>query len=244
MTEGSVSFSLKELMRLEEERVAAVREEARLREEEAARHARAAREEAEERARAAEARREEEARRAREEEARLEGMRGAALERDRLAAADAALVAEMQRLRRHELDLERLKEGGGARAAWSVGGVSLALLAACIASYAFALKPRADARLEQASAAAVASADAMRLAQWRLDELALRVDGLGAQLRASEERARKLADDLTAARAELERRGVHVVPPRGTHPPPAPTPVRDGLLHGPCNEHDPICAGK
>ncbi len=247
--EGSVSFSLNELMRLEEERVLHEREDARLRREAAQRSAeeaeRTARAEADARARSEHLRRAEEERCAREEEARLEGIRRAVLLRERLVAEQGARDAEVLRLRQHELELVRLKQNGTRRmalcAGWAVAAMCFVSLVACVAIYTTHLKPAAERRLAQASAESALGNESIENAQRHLDQLRQRVGGLSQQLKTAEERATILEKQLRDLRAEHSRRN-------GTHPPPLlPTPThvpKTGLIDGACRHPgDPLCAG-
>jgi colicin import membrane protein len=252
MTEGSVSFSLKELMRLEEERVALAREEARALEEEKRKRAEEeafrAREVEEERLRLEDERRREEERRAREEKARLEGIERAIVERERTTVERAAHAAEMDRLRRHEIELVRLREGAvhplGARTAWSASGALVMMLGACLVTYFAGVRPDNDRRLADARGEATERAAAVEAAQKRLDELGTRVQGLEGRLHDADLRAQDLERQLKDARdasKSAPARGRSAGPATGHG---AKTDTPKGLLGGNCNPIDPLCSGK
>ncbi len=248
-SEGSVSFSLKELTRLEDERVAFERDEARRRREElernAADQAKRAQEAVDARARAEDERRKELERHAREEDARLEGQKRAFVERERLAAEQRARDGEVARLHTHELELTRLRtQGGGARIAWSVAVASLVCLVAGAIAYAAVLRPDADRQLAQARADVVRSGELVKEAERQVSDLGKRVDGLAGQLQASEEHARDLERQLDDAKKKVGDRRAGVAPPPTPRPPPIPT-RPTGLIDGPCKyPGDPLCAGK
>jgi hypothetical protein len=155
--ESSFLFSLNELARMEEERVAREAADERARRDAALR----AREEAEARARAereAEERAREEARelaalRAREEAARFEAGKVAAAEEARARVAEGARAAELERRRAHAVELARVsgaEDLGKLRrrvAALAIGfGVTVAGMTTV---YVAALAPRAEARAER-----------------------------------------------------------------------------------------------
>jgi len=250
-SEGSVSFSLKELSRLEDERVALEREDARKRREELERAAAAEAQRIEaaaaERAHQEEERLREHERRMQEEAARLDGMKRAVVERERIAAEQAARESEVARLRAHELELARLRrEGGGtSKAAWSVAAASVLALVLGVVAYAAVLRPDADRQLAAARAEAAAQGDLVGQTQRQLAELGTRVDGLGAQLKTEVERAHDLEEQLADAQRKLGDRRVGATPSPIPHRT-APIPTRStGLIDGPCkNPGDPLCAGK
>jgi hypothetical protein len=250
-SEGSVSFSLKELMRLEEERIALARDEARAEEEERKKRAEEeafrARELEEERNRAEEDRRQEEARRDREEAARLEGMQRAIVERERVAVQEAAHAAEMDRLRKHELELVRLRgERGtsvlGARTAWSVAAALAVALGACMVTYFAQMKPEADRHLADARLEASAQSDAIGKAQRQLDELGQRVQTLDGKLHDADARAQDLERQLKDARDAAPKGGPRAT--AGFHPRGTKDELPKGLLGGACKTGDPLCAGR
>src|SRR5687767_6964858 len=101
-SEGSVQFSLTELMKLEDERIAAEEAASLERQKEAERRAKTALAEAEKKRVAEE---EERARRLREEEARREAIKLAAIEQARLEVEANARALEREREHRRELEL-------------------------------------------------------------------------------------------------------------------------------------------
>lgn len=208
-TEESVSFSLKELARLEQERE---REEhaARRRQDDEARAARdaaerRAAEEAAARSRAEDDRRRAEERRVREDEVRLAAIRDGALEQAKLLAASEVRIGEAARQREHELTFERLRREAGVRGlrrGTIVAGIfSAALLAATAGAYFGWLRP-AVAHTEAVAAGAAADRDTLRRA---LDERAIaqkaELDGLAEQLAAARAENAGLKEQLAAARA-------------------------------------------
>jgi len=242
---SSVVFSLKELARMEEERVRA-HAEAEARERESRDRAeRDARERArcEEQARAqaeTEARREVE-RRAREEAARLEAARQAALGAARAEVDARARAQERERERLHELEVARARalerRSGGARVAATLVGAAVA------AGVALALHYGVVVPGEEAAAARSAG------------ELAARdvaIADLRARLDASEARASALDDELAAARADAARPPRSLDDPdarlphrRGAHAPASPAHRTDDKLDGftscPPGSQDPLC---
>jgi colicin import membrane protein len=250
-SEGSVSFSLKELMRLEDERVASVREDARKRREELERaadeEARRIEAAAQARARQEEERLREHERTMQEEAARLDGMKRAIVERERVAAEQAAREAEVARLRAHELELARLRREGGStsKAAWSVAAASVVALTLGVIAYAAVLRPDADRRLAAARADAAAQGEIVGQTQKQLAELGKRVEALGAQLRTEGDRAHDLELQLADAQRKLADRRVGGPSSQPLHPvapvPPRNTPFLDGTCKNP---GDPLCLGK
>ncbi len=251
-SDGSVTFSLKELMRLEDERVASEREEQRRREEARARdegdRARRAEDEARAARQAEQARWRDEEQRAREEAARLDGMQRAIVERERLVAQHAARDAEVARLRAHELELARMKhvKVGAAGVPWAAAATSSLALIAAIALHYAVLSPAADHRVEEARADARRSTAVIAAAQTRVAELGQRVGALDEELRKANDRADKLQKDLDDARKKAEGRGAAF--PSGAGPKVVTENTgaqkkRDlGFGHGgPCAKGDPLC---
>lgn len=194
----SVQFSLKELLKLEDERL---EEQARVDE---AREAAAAREREElERRRRAEAdaasradaeTRERERRTELEELARREAMQKAIVEQSRLEVEVRARAEERERERRHEVEIERLRSEGKKGAsmgplasAAAMGGAIMLVVA--LASHFGVTKPAADRRVAELE-------QGLGLAEARALELARRIDE---QRDAIGERDRRLAE----ARAEI-----------------------------------------
>lgn len=248
MTDGSqprrdesVTFSLRELMKLEEDRVdrerrareEAQRAEARAREEAERRAA----EERDARERAEAEAREAERRRALDELARREAMHKAVVEQARIEVEARTRAEEAERERRHELELARVRTASRSP---SVGTAVLAALgaaaitmAACLALYLGALRPDADRRIAALEAAAL---------EGRARE---------ADLSARLEDARRATSD---AQRELEQ-AKRELANRSAPPPPAPSTGRHGAGQGPrhptqaaprrtgtpCLPRDPMC---
>jgi colicin import membrane protein len=241
----SVSFSLKQLMSLEDERIRQERDAAEARE----RAARVAREEAGRRERAElqarEQAAEEERERARfrtmEEEARLEAMQRAAVEQARITVEARARAEESERERRHEIELQRMRNesvkprGPGMLVASALGGAALAFAVGLVLHLAV-WKAGADARVAQLDrAVAAAEAHAEELGR-RVEEQKVRIADLDSSL-AEARRAQ--------AQAQIER----ARPPKQPTPPgskagvvapsrPKPVDPNDGP---PCPKFDPIC---
>ncbi len=154
----SVSFSLKELMKLEDERIDQEKQSREARE----RSAKLAREEAEQREKAALAAREkaeaderERVRlREREEEARLEAMQRATIEQTRITVEARTRAEESERERSHERELQRMrieahkKPELGALIGSGLAGIAVALAAFMVFFFA-AAKPASDRRIAE-----------------------------------------------------------------------------------------------
>jgi len=243
---SSVVFSLKELARMEEERVRANAEasqrERELRER-ARREAEAralAEEQAREEAQAA-ARREVE-RQAREEAARIEAIHRAAIEAARAAEEAKARAAAAEAERRHELELERVRasaRGGGGR------GTAVAALFGAVVATGIALAlhlgvvvPRQHAR-EASQNAEIASRDAA------LGDLRAQADAADRRTRALEADMASLRGDNDRLRAELAAATQAGTPPRhgpGTFSPRHPKELTpDGFTSCPPGSKDPLC---
>ncbi len=242
--EGSVGFSLKELARLEEERVRELREaEARSREaEETARAQAEAVRLAHEREEAlrADAERRAAERRAREEEESAEAARLATMEAARREVDVRATQAEHDRRRRHELEIAR---AGGldarrrlVRTLWAEALVSLAVLSACVAVYYGKLAPAAQARIARLSSDLAAR-------EGSLEELRARARGKDealASLRADLVRAQARIDELTIRLAQPTR-GPGSTPHSAGPNHPTSTPLPGLLVHCDPGSHDPLC---
>ncbi|MDB5216675.1 MAG: type 3 domain protein precursor [Myxococcaceae bacterium] len=244
----SVNFSLKELMKLEDERITQERQ-AREARELAAKNAReeAERREREELAakdRAAADERERARFREMEEEARREAMQRAAVEQARITVEARTRAEESDRERRHEIELQRLraetvkKPGPGGYVASALGGAAVAL-ALCLVMHFAVSKPASDRRIAELDRAVAG-------AEGREGELGRRVD---------EQKLRigQLEKSLSDMQDELSKR-----PPLAVVTPKAPAgPV--GPKHGgsgagsdsskgkgpndgpPCPKFDPLC---
>lgn len=249
-SEGSVSFSLKELMRLEDERVAFEKSEAKRRaderEREAAEAARRADEAVKARAREEDEARHREEERMRAEAARLEGMQRAIVERERVSASARAREDEMGRLRAHEIELARIQREarGSGKAAWIVAALASAALLSSVVAYATVLAPRAEVRVSEAHAETRTQAEAVARANDRLADLDRRVDGLSSQLKESEDRARDLERQLEEAKKSAGGKPF-ATPSSAAHRPATVQTRPTGLIDGPCkNPRDPLCAGQ
>jgi hypothetical protein len=240
----SVSFSLKELMKLEDERVGQEREVRAARE----RAANDAREETARRARAelearerAEADERERARfREMEEEARREAMQRAAVEQARITVEARTRAEEAERERSHERELLRMraetakKPGPGGFIGGGLGGAAIAIAAALVLHFAV-WRPGADTRLAALDSAAAA-------ADGRAGELGRRVEEQKERIAQLEKSLRETQAELAvrAAPAPKAPTGPSSVPRSGTAPSrPKPPNVNDGP---PClNKFDPLC---
>jgi colicin import membrane protein len=245
----SVNFSLKELMKLEDERISQERQAREARD----LAAKVARDEAERREREELAAREraddEERERARfremEEEARREAMQRAAVEQARITVEARTRAEESDRERRHEIELQRMraetvkKPGPGGYIASSLGGAAVAL-AVCLVMYFGVSKPTSDKRIAELDRAVAG-------AEGRESELGRRVD---------EQKARigQLEKSLTDMQEELGKRPVVAATPPRTPAGPAPGPKRGGPGSSsdsskgkgandgpPCPKFDPLC---
>jgi colicin import membrane protein len=247
----SVSFSLKELMKLEDERITQERQ-AREAHQLAAKAARdeAERREREELAakdRAAEEERERARFREMEEEARREAIQRAAVEQARITVEARTRAEESDRERRHEIELQRLrvktveKPGPGGYVASALGGAA-ATLALCLVMHFAIWRPGSDRRIAELDRA-VAGADG------REAELGRRVDEQKMRIGQLEKSIEGMQDELT------KRGPAPAVPPKaasgaggatgqkrvgtGTGVDPA---KGKGVNEGPpCIKGDPLC---
>lgn len=238
----SVQFSLKELMKLEDERIGEekkareAREAAELRaKEETARREReelAAREKAEADAR-------ERARREMvEEEARREAMSRAAVEQARIAVEARTRAEEADRERRHEIELVRVRAEAQKKApiggfiGSGLAGAGLVLLGAIVVHFA-SVKPANDRRIaELAQNVAVAEA--------RADQLSRQVNKQAEDLASMKKELDAAKVQLASASAPPAKTGTSTGPrpPTGTATPVKPKPADEK----PClDEHDPLC---
>ena len=242
----SVNFSLKELMKLEDERISQERD-ARDARELAAQRARedaARRERAELEARESAAAEERERARFREmeEEARRDAIQRATVEQARITVEARTRAEESDRERRHELELQRMrsevvhKPGPGAAIASALGGAA-GCLAICLVLHFGVSKPATDLRIAELDRA-VAAADG------QANGLSRRVEEQSARIKKLEESLRDREDELAKARTALAAK-------------PAPAPVGmpstlrgggavvtgKGLNDGPpcTNKFDPLC---
>jgi colicin import membrane protein len=240
----SVNFSLKELMKLEDERISQERDarEARELAAQAAREDASRRERAELEAqeRAAADERERARFREMEEEARREAIQRAAVEQARITVEARTRAEESDRERRHELELQRMrsevvrKPGPGAYIASALGGAAGCLAIGLVLHFAVS-KPAADLRIAELDRA-VAAADG------QANGLSRRVEEQSARIKKLEESLRDKEDDLAKARSALAAKPPPVTPPvtgRGGGGPVKGKGINDGP---PCaNKFDPLC---
>ena len=235
----SVAFSLKELMKLEDERVDEERA-ALLAAERRAASERAARDEAERQARIiAEEERARSLAKEREEEARLEAMQRATVEQARITVEARTRADESERERAHERELTRMRleatkrPGPALYIGSAMGGAGLALAAFLVFFFAIA-KPDSDRRIRELQGSVDAERD--------------RAAGLDVRLGSESAKLQITQRELEAARRQLA--AVPVAPAVATAPKP---PVVHGggvvpkLPVGPKDDkpcvdpHDPLC---
>jgi hypothetical protein len=245
--EGSLSFSLSELARLESERQREQEErERRLRAARAEAESHAARlkrqrEQDETRAREGELR--EQQRKSAEEAARLRAMEEATLVRAK-TEADADARAKLEELEhRHVEALARIRESEGvaewkriAAMAWAFAGV--ACVAAVVVIFAV-IRPEAARRVAMAEIEAAGKTEELRTVRAREEEGERKNRALGVRLDEETRRAGELSVALEAARAAAVR------PPKGPRgpvasPPPAPPSGPFGA-NCPPGSMDPLC---
>jgi hypothetical protein len=234
-SEGSVTFSLGELMKLEDERVA---EQAR--EREANERAQiAAKVEAERQARAAEHEAAEHRRRAELDElARREALQKAAVEQARLEVEARTRVAERERERQHELALQAARATtpkptglGALLGATGLGG-GLMLLVTCIVHFGV-IQPATDRRISELELRATTAEHKLSEAETNADKSRKSIAALEQKNAALETDNRNLRD------------AANVKTPTAPHPtgPHAPiTPSKPKPAETACaDEHDPMC---
>lgn len=244
----SVNFSLKELMKLEDERISQERQAREARELatktalEAAE--RSAREELAAKDRAAAEERERARFREMEEEARREAIQRAAVEQARITVEARTRAEESDRERRHEIELQRLraetveKPGAGGYVASALGGAAVTL-ALCLVMYFGVSKPASDRRIAELDRA-VAGADGREAALGR------RVDDQKARIGQLEKSLTDMQDELS------KRPPVQAAPPKGPgpagHKPGGTGAGTDSSRGGkgpndgpPCAKFDPLC---
>jgi colicin import membrane protein len=241
--EGSVQFSLQELVRLEEERIRE-QERDRAREAEAERLAIARAQEERRAAQEAKMRAERERKRAeearaREEAARLEAIEQAALEHARWSAQMKAQSEEAERLRAHERELERIRQSGARGAGWR-GGLLGALVAAAATSavalgvYYTSIAPQADKREEILKEQVAEREGAVAKLTASLAEQKERIDGLQRQL-----------DDARGDNQKLILELKRLKPDTTLRPTSRPAPGRDAPPRPdktcPFGDRDPLC---
>lgn len=227
--EESVSFSLRELTKLEEDRLAREAREAHEREAAAAR----AREEAARREATA---REDERRKALDDLARREAMQKALVEQARIEVEARTRAEEAERERRYELELARLRgeatrQGPGGYVASAAAGLVVAMLA-CAFAYVGAVKPAFERRTAELERSAAREGE-------RAADLERRLEEARAALTAKErELAAAPSHDAPPTALPGPARGPTRGPTRrgGTRgsAPPAPAPTT-------CLPGDPLC---
>jgi hypothetical protein len=240
--EESVRFSLKELLKLEDER---------LEEQERAKNAREAalareREEAERRRRVeaeADARAEAEARERQrqvelEELARREAMQKAIVEQGRLEVEIRARADERERERHHELAIEKLRSEG--KSGQSIGGLIAAsamggaiMLGVMLAVQLGVMKPAANRRIAELQQSVIA-------ADSRADDLTRQ---LADQRRLVGERDRQLVEARTQIDALKTKKpsSVPAAPAPSPHKLGPPPPAPKAPAQPDCDPHDPMC---
>ena len=239
----SVQFSLQELTKLEDERLAEQKRAAAEREATATRQRgeeeRSRREEAETHARQEAERRENAERRALEDIARREALQKAVVEQGRLEVEVRARAEERERERRHEIEIERLRNEGRqgqsmgslAGAAALGGGIMLAVTLAVVLGVT---KPAADRRIAELESEVAAAGT-------RTGDLTRQLED---QRRALEGRERQLADALRANDASGTKGSTGPSnpgpPTSGSKPPPTP-PGRQAPPEPVCLKGDPMC---
>lgn len=238
----SVSFSLKELMKLEDERIDQEKTSREARE----RSAKLASDEAERRAKAdlaararAEADERERTRRIeREEEARLEAMQRATVEQARITVEARTRAEESERERSHERELQRMRLEGqkkpeiGALIGSGLAGTAFALAGFMVFFFA-AAKPASDHRIAELDGHLSAAEDRGRALDRRLDDQNIKLAAVTKELEA----ARKLvaAQPAPALVGPTTTTGR---PPVGHPPTPPRIPVKEEKCADP---HDPLC---
>jgi len=234
----SVQFSLKELMKLETDRIA---EEQRERE---AREVAAVKERAEEedRRRAeAEARdrdqAETDARRRRaegEEQARREAMQKAIVEQARVEVEARAHGEERDRARRHEIELEKLRAPAAKAPSPLLTGVcgAAAMLLLALGAHFAVVKPAADHRLADRMRSGAAAEERAEEADRRLLEQRGTIEGL-------EKASKEAQGEIANLKKELLAQKKAPAPAPPSRPPTArPAPTAPAV---PCRKGDPLC---
>ena len=244
--DGSVTFSLDELRKLEDERLKEEEAAARRKQEEVrlAREAEDARrrEDEQRRLREVEARRQDEERRSREEEVRLAAIRDGALQQAKLLAASEIRVAEAERRREHEAVLDRLRrdaEVRGLRRGTAFGGaLGVVMLVVLAVGYFGWLRP-AVAHTEAVAAAAAADREALRAEMAKKDAATKeQIDGLAGALAAARAENDRLHDQLDA---KCARHGGPSAPSGGRSHTSSGAPATSAGAGDGCRPGDPLC---
>ena len=245
----SVQFSLKELLKLEDQRIEEQARERDAREAAAARASaedeRRRRAEAEAQARAAEEDRERQRRTELEELARREAMQKAIVEQARLEVEARTRGDERERERRHEMEIARLRTSKNSSSLGALVGASAlgggVMLMVTLGLHFGVQKPAGErhiAELREDITAAKGRAD--ELAR-QLEEQRRLADERGRQLADARDQIRALAAKTPAAPPSPHARGKLGLTPSTSGaqtpaPTPAPKPVEKDCLPG-----DPMC---
>jgi hypothetical protein len=249
--EGSLTFSLSELSRLEGERLRGEREkEAGVRQARALADAEATRKNREREAEEARAR--EEARQKADREAREEATRHAAIQLAEVERARALAEGEHRALlakeaRQHELRLAAIASRGGAKTWRRVAMSSWALAAAlgvCLFVELLVARPQATRRVVAAELETVAKSEESRRGRESLEQTRGVIDDLRQKLDEQARIAAVQGKNLDAALAELQ----HLKAPRGGIRTPSPTAPTAPTTHTgpfsndcPPGSRDPLC---
>ena len=235
--ETSALFSLSELMRLEQNRIAEEEEQRKatiLAEENARRESeRLAREQEGVRLKLEEDRRREEAEREREHAARLEAIRQAEIERARVEAEQRGRLEALSAQQQHEQKLAALQSDAGkkrlSRVLRLTLGLSTVLIVGAVALYFGRLRP--ETRSE------VRSLESLIQGQRQQTEATQRaLDAQNQKLQELEERVRKEREQQLAPKPvpEPKPKTPGVANQRGIKPVAPPPPCT-------CDSHDPLC---
>jgi len=236
--ETSALFSLSELMRLEQNRIAEEDEQRKAKvtaEENARRESeRLAREEERVRLKLEEDRRREEAEREREHAARLEAIRQAEIERARVEAEQRGRLAALSAQQQHEQKLAALKSDAGkkrlSRVLRLTLGLSTVLIVGAAALYFGRLRPETRSEVRSLESLIQGQRQQTEATQHALD-------AQNQKLQALEERIRKEREQQVATKPvppETKPKTPGVSNQRGIKPVAPPPPCT-------CDSHDPLC---
>jgi hypothetical protein len=244
-TETSVTFSLQELMKIEQERITEQeqhrRRQAELREKTEREAQQRAEQQEVERLRAEERERTLQEQRRREEAAKLEAMHHALVQAEKDRVLQQMRLQQSENERQHELKLEAVRQGGTARRLKSlliaVSTASLLLFASTSAGWLGIVKPDQDRRLAQLTEQASSRDQENQQLKRKLDQQATQLDKLLDQVRAGHIERSTLAARLDEALKELERRGARP----GASGPAAVKPPTTLQADCPPGSLDPLC---
>lgn len=248
-TETSVTFSLAELMKIEQERLAEQEQQRRLQAEQRENAERERRmrleREASEKLRAEEQARREQEQRERTEAARLEAMRHAVVEAERERALQQARIAQAEHEREHQRKLTALQQNTVKRrlkAGLVTVSVALSVFVFGGASAFFGvIKPQTDRRIEQLDAQACQREQDNAQLKRKLEAQSATMDKLMDQVRQGQLERSMLTAKLDEAMKELERRGSKPVLTGGVRQ--VPTTINDGFARNCTDPNDPMCLG-